>query len=81
MFEIYVEIKIKKMRNLQYNIFIDSCTYPVLPKGLPNGDKVCRQTILEGPFIKGLPKVCHRLLKSAKRKFLLRSNNYLIISP
>ena len=40
--------------------------HPVLPKGLPYGDKVCWQTILERPFIKGLLKVCQRLLKSAK---------------
>lgn len=40
----------------------------VLPTGLPYRDKVCQQTILKRPFIKGLPMVCHRLMESAKRE-------------
>ena len=32
-----------------------SASKAVLPKGLPYGDKVCRQTILKWPFMKSLP--------------------------
>ena len=55
--------------------YCDNGKQAVLPKGLPYGDKVCRQTILTRPFIKGLRQAIEVYQRSATGYWSLPNKN------